>query len=129
MIADTSAWIDLLNGNRTAIADRLAEAIQEGDLVLVPALVLTEVLQGLRTEADAARIGDLMTAFPAPPELDTDDYRKAAALYRSCRTRGITPSSTIDCLLAQQCLMLNVPILARDRDFEAIARVAPLRLA
>lgn len=129
MIADTSAWIDFLNGNPTATADRLAQAIQEGDLILVPGLVLTEVLQGLRTETDAARVGDLMSAFPAAPELDMDDYRSAAALYRTCRSRGVTPGSTIDCLLAQLCIVLNMPMLARDRDYEAIARVAPLRLA
>jgi len=70
-----------------------------------------------------------MAAFPAPPELEMDDYRNAAALYRACRARGTTPRSTIDCLLAQICLVLNVPILSRDRDFELIARVAPLKLA
>jgi predicted nucleic acid-binding protein len=70
-----------------------------------------------------------MAAVPAPPELVLDDYRSAAALYRACRARGTTPRSTIDCLLAQICLTLNVSILARDRDFELIARVAPLKLA
>ena len=97
--------------------------------MLVPGLVLTEVLQGLSSNTEAQRVSALMAGFPAPPELDMNGYRSAAALYRACRARGTTPRSTIDCLLAQICLVLNVPILARDRDFELIARVAPLRLA
>lgn len=128
MIVDSSVWIDLLNDAQTPEARRLASAILDRDPILVPGLVLTEVLQGLPNEVDAQRVGMLMAAFPAPPEFQADDYRKAAALYRACRARGTTPRSTIDCLLAQTCLMLNLPILARDRDYEAIARVAPLRI-
>lgn len=129
MVVDSSVWIALLNGEESPEAEYLRQAIVGHRPVLVPGLVLTEVLQGLSSDAEAQRVGTLMAAFPAPPELDLDDYRGAAALYRACRTRGTTPRSTIDCLLAQICLMLNVPILARDRDFELIARVAPLQLA
>lgn len=129
MVVDTSVWVDLLNGRRNAQAECLARAIDDGALVLVPGLVLTEILQGLQSEADAKRIAELMLAFPAPPELEAEDYRRAAALYRACRARGVTPRSTIDCVIAQICLKMNVPILARDRDYHAIARVAPLRIA
>jgi hypothetical protein len=128
LIVDSSVWIDLFNSRGTAEAAVLARALDMGDPVLVPGLVLTEVLQGLRHETDAARIAELMTAFRSPPELGVDDYRRAAALYRACRARGATPRSTIDCVLAQTCLKFDVPILARDRDYQAIAQVAPLRI-
>jgi predicted nucleic acid-binding protein len=128
VIVDSSVWIDLLNGEETAVANHLAKAIFDRDPILVPGLVLTEVLQGIPNEAEAQRVGSLMAAFPSPPDLEADGYRRAAALYRACRARGTTPRSTIDCLLAQICLLLDVPILARDRDFEAIAKVAPLKL-
>jgi hypothetical protein len=128
-LVDSSVWIALLNGEESAEAECLRQAIVDHRLVLVPGLVLTEVLQGLPGDAEAQRVGALMAAFPAPPELVLDDYRSAAALYRACRARGTTPRSTIDCLLAQICLTLDVSILARDRDFELIARVAPLKLA
>lgn len=129
MVVDSSVWIALLNGKNNAESQHLKRAIIEDRPVLEPGLVLTEVLQGLSDDADARRVSALMAGFPAPPELNMDDYRNAAALYRTCRARGTTPRSTIDCLLAQTCLKLNVPILARDRDFELIARVAPLQLA
>lgn len=128
MIVDSSVWIDLLNGEKTAEANRLAKAIFDRDPVLVPGLVLTEVLQGLPNETEAQRVGSLMSAFPSPPELETGDYRRAAGLYRACRARGTTPRSTIDCLLAQTCLKLDLPILARDREFELIAQIPPLRI-
>lgn len=83
---------------------------------------------GLQTEADAARVEELMTAFPSPPELEPEDYRRAAALYRACRARGTTPRSTIDCIIARICLKHDLPILAQDRDYQAIAQVAPLRI-
>ena len=128
MVVDTSVWIDLLNGHSSAQASHLARILDDGEPVLVPGLVLTELLQGLQNEAVATHIAELMTAFPSPPELETGDYRSAAGLYRACRARGMTPRSTIDCILAQICLKFDLPILARDRDFELIAQIAPLKI-
>ena len=129
MVVDTSVWIDLLNGHATARAGLLARALDEGDLILLPGLVLTEILQGLPSQAHADQVAELMSCLPMPPELDEQDYVDAAALYRACRAHGATPRSTIDCLIAQTCLRLDLPILAQDRDYEMIARIAPLRLA
>ena len=128
MVVDTSVWIDLLNGHATARANLLACALDDGDLILLPGLVLTEVLQGLPNEAQADRVAELMSGLQIPPELDEQDYVDAAALYRDCRAHGTTPRSTIDCLIAQTCLRLDMPILAQDRDYEMIARIAPLKL-
>jgi len=55
-------------------------------------------------------------------------YIAAAALYRDCCNLGQTPRSTIDCLSARTGLLLQMPILAQDRDYEAIARVSPRRV-
>lgn len=128
MVVDTSVWIDLLNARRSGKTELLARTLDEGELIVLPGLVLTEVLQGLQSEADAARVAELLTAFQIPPELDEADYVEAAALNRACRARGTTLRSTIDCLIAQTCLRLDLPILAQDRDYEAIAQVAPLRI-
>jgi len=128
VVVDTSVWIDLLNGHATARANLLARALDDGDLILLPGLVLTEVLQGLPNEAQADRVAELMSGLQMPPGLDEQDYVDAAALYRACRAHGTTPHSTIDCLIAQTCLRLDMPILAQDRDYETIARIAPLKL-
>jgi hypothetical protein len=128
ILVDTSVWIDYFNAYPSAEATYLTTCIAEATDLVIPGLVLTEILLGTRSDADAARIGHVLSALDVAPELERADYERAAGLYRACRARGITPRSTIDCLIAQLCLRHEYALLARDRDFEAIAKIAPLRL-
>jgi len=127
ILVDTSAWIDFFNGHDSAEAAYLRSCIVDGRPLVIPGLVLTEILVGVRTEAEATRIVRVLSAFDEPPELDPTDYEKAATLYRLSRSRGFTIRSTIDCLIAQLCLRHDYELLAKDRDFDAIAQVAPLK--
>jgi predicted nucleic acid-binding protein len=127
ILVDTSVWIDFFNGHDSAEAARLRSLVADGGQLAIPGLVLTEILVGVRTEADAARVARTLSAFDRPPELDASDYEKAAALYRLCRSRGFTIRSVIDCLIAQLCLTHNYELLSKDRDFARIAEVAPLK--
>ena len=54
---------------------------------------------------------------------------EAAFLYRLCRVNGTTIRSMVDCLVAAVGIRHDVPVLAKDRDFEALASHTPLRLA
>lgn len=128
MLVDTSVWIDYFNGHHCAQADRLAAAIAYGEAIALPGLVLTEILAGLRSDAEADKILRLLDAFGPGPEPTRTDHVAAARLYRLCRSKGITIRSTIDCLIAQLCLRDGLALLTRDRDFTGIARCAPLRL-
>ena len=128
MLVDTSVWIDFLNGHASAHADRLGQAIANGETIAVPGLVLTEVLLGLKTDAQALKIANLLSAFDPVAELQRAGYSQAAALYRRCRSKGFTVRSTIDCLIAQMCLRDGLPLLTKDRDFESIAKCSSLRL-
>jgi predicted nucleic acid-binding protein len=127
ILVDTSVWIDFFNGHDSAEAAQLRSYVADGKPLTIPGLVLTEILLGVRTEAEAARIVRVLSAFDPSPELDSTDYEKAAALYRLCRSRGVTIRSTIDCLIAQLCLRHNYELLSKDRDFTRIAEVAPLK--
>ena len=128
MLVDSSVWIDLLNEAGTPEREILVRAIAEPEPIFITGLILTEILQGLGSNAEARRIGNLMSTFRMVGELAVDDFQKAAALYRACRERGVTVRSTIDCVIAQACLKHNLPLLTRDQDFEAIAQVSALRL-
>jgi len=128
MLVDTSVWIDYFNGYRSQEADYLASTIDAGLPIIIPGIVLTEILLGLRSEAEASRIANLLAAFRPAPNPDRQDYIEAAALYRQCRGRGFTIRSTVDCLIAQICLRNKFPLLSKDRDFKAIARCSPLQL-
>lgn len=64
------------------------------------------------------------------PRHEVLTYVEAARMYARCRWAGITPRTSIDCLIAQIAIEHDVPLYHDDRDFELIARVAPkLRFA
>jgi predicted nucleic acid-binding protein len=127
ILVDTSVWIDFFNGHDSVEAAYLRQCIVDARPLTIPGLVMTEILQGVRTDAEAARVARVLSAFDVPPDLDSADYEQAAALYRQCRAKGFTVRLTIDCLIAQLCLRHNYELLAKDRDFDAIAQVASLK--
>ena len=55
------------------------------------------------------------------------DFRAAAALHRLPRADCETVPSIIDCLIAAIALRHDVTLVHKDRDFEVLARVTPLR--
>jgi predicted nucleic acid-binding protein len=127
ILVDTSVWIDYFNGHGSVEADFLTLCIAEVRPIVLAGLVLTETLQGVSDTARAESVSRALSAFDLTPELDRSDYERAAAIYRSCRARGTTPRSAIDCLIAQLCLRYSYDLLTRDRDFEAIGKFFPLR--
>jgi predicted nucleic acid-binding protein len=128
MIVDTSVWIDFFNGQPSSQAQRLSRAIEDNEPIGLPGLVLTEILLGLKNDAQAKRIAQLLEAFSDVPEPSRSDHIAAAALYRACRAKGLTIRSTIDCVIAQLCLRDGQALLAKDRDFDRIAEKTGLRL-
>lgn len=128
MLVDTSVWIDFFNGAVSAKADRLHRAIADGEAIALSGVVFTEILAGLKTDADAKSIAEVLTAFDWVAEFGINDYAAAARIYRVCRTKGFAIRSMVDCLIAQACLRDELPLLSKDRDFESIARSFPLRL-
>lgn len=128
MLVDTSVWIDFFNGYASLEADRLAQALEEGEPIALPGLVWTEILAGLRSESEAARIHGLLNAFDYVQDPTWQDHIEAARIYRTCRTKGFTIRSTIDCVIAQLCLRDDLPLLCKDRDFQTISQYFPLRL-
>lgn len=127
MLVDTSVWIDFFNGHASPEAERLSQAISEGEAIVLPGVVITEILAGLKNDAEAERIADLLTAFDVVPEFTIQDYTEAARLYRTCRAKGVSIRSMIDCLIALACLRDQHPLLSKDRDFEAIGHLFPLQ--
>jgi len=128
MIVDTSVWIDFFNGHPSSQAQRLTQAIEDNEPISLPGLLLTEILLGLQNDDEAKRIAQLLEAFHDVPEPSRADHMAAAALYRACRTKGVTIRSTVDCVIAQLCLRDGQALLAKDRDFDRIAELTDLQL-
>jgi predicted nucleic acid-binding protein len=126
MLVDTSVWIDFFNGFPSREAERLRLAITENESIVVPGLVLTEILTGLKNDAEAERIPTYWRASNPRRHSTAWATPKRPGYFGACRSKGVTIRSTIDCLIAQLCLRYRYILLAKDRDFRAIARCFPL---
>jgi predicted nucleic acid-binding protein len=120
-----SLWIDYFNGVASPTTDLLDASLGQRELGLVD-IVLCEVLQGFRHDADFKRARDALLAF----SINTGGQRLAiqsAVNYRQLRRRGITIRKTIDCLIATFVIEEGHTLLHRDGDFDPF--VAHLGLA
>jgi len=90
--------------------------------------VIQEVLQGIREEADFRKMRDaLLAMIVVDSPLPAAAFEDAAGLYRTARRAGVTVRSSVDCLIAAIAIRHDFLVLHRDRDFPALAKVAPLR--
>lgn len=127
MIVDTTVWADWFNGERGAAAARLDRDLDaQADIGITP-LILTEVLQGFRSDRSFERARKLLVDLPLLA-LDASGHVEAASLFRSLRRRGVTVRGAVDCVIAQTCIATDSELLTNDRDFAAIARHSALRL-
>jgi predicted nucleic acid-binding protein len=105
------------------------ESIIEFDEIVICLPVLQEVLQGFDDERAFAIARQAMQALPiVEAPLTAAAFEDAVALYRSARRAGVTVRSGVDCLIAACALRHRLEVLHRDRDYDAIARVSPLRV-
>jgi predicted nucleic acid-binding protein len=89
--------------------------------------IIQEVLQGFRDERAWRTAHAAMFALPRlESPLQREVFEQAVDLYRAARRKGLTVRSGVDCLIAACALRASVPVLHRDRDFEALAQVSPL---
>ncbi len=127
ILVDTSVWIDFFKGTDTPQQRILHRLIEDDEDICLTGIVLTEILQGIKTDTDFERIKELLIGFPLyEPALDA--YLDSAGIYRTCRKAGRTIRSTIDCLIAAICIRNSLSILHRDRDYGSISRVTSLKV-
>jgi predicted nucleic acid-binding protein len=125
-LVDSSVWINQFNQVPSAAVERLRALVTEGPL-LVGDLILCEVLQGFRSEAQARLVERALSQYQivalSSPELAV----KAAANYRILRRRGITIRKTIDLIIGTFCIERGHALLHSDRDFEPMERFLGLQ--
>lgn len=126
ILVDSSVWIDLLNNVLTEPVSRLRQLIPNSP-ILVGDLILCEVLQGLRTEAQAKIVERSLGRFEPVSLLDPALAVKSAANYRFLRRQGITVRKTIDLMIGTFCVERGHALLHSDRDFEPMERFLGLQ--
>ena len=128
ILVDSSVWIDHLRDAVTGPVLHLRSLIS-GEELLVGDLILCEVLQGLRTDAEARLVEDALREFEVVPLVDAELAVKAAANYRLLRRRGITIRKTIDLLIGTFCIERGHTLLHSDRDFAPMESFLGLQTA
>ena len=128
MVVDTSAWVEYLRATGSPADAALTNAVRASDDIGVPDVVRLELLAGAGADQQVRDLQRLLGRFHALPAASPADHETAAALYRAARRTGATVRSLLDCLVAAAALRTDSRLLARDRDFEVLARMSPLRL-
>jgi predicted nucleic acid-binding protein len=116
ILVDSSVWIAHLRGRSTAATIKL-EAAAAREPLLVGDLILLEVLQGARDEAQAARIEGALRQYAVVPLLGDHMAAQAALNYRRLRDLGITIRKTADVIIGTFCIEHRHALLHDDRDF------------
>lgn len=127
-LVDTSVWIDFFAGRELPHVRLLEEIIETNDGLALCGVMLTEILQGIRSDAAYERTRARLRPLLLLP-MDEQVFVKGAEIYRSLRKRGVTIRRTNDCLIAAVALVYDVPLLHADTDFARIARAFPLAFA
>jgi predicted nucleic acid-binding protein len=125
-LVDSSVWIDQFNQVLSPAVQRLHQLIAEGPL-LVGDLILCEVLQGFRSEAQAQLVERALSQYEVVTLSSPPLAVKAATNYRFLRTRGITVRKTIDVIIGTFCVERGHYLLHSDPDFEPMERLLGLR--
>ena len=127
MIVDSNTWVDFFNGVQSPHEERLEVALdEEEDLAVIP-IIITEVLQGFRTDTGFRRAQRVLVSLPViHPTVEC--HVRAARMFRSLRRKGVTVRGAVDCVIAQTCLDTDAELLSPDADFRHIARHSSLRL-
>jgi predicted nucleic acid-binding protein len=116
ILVDSSVWIDYFNGQSTPQTDNLDRLLTLQPLAIGD-LILTEVLQGFRQDADYSTAKQLLTSLTLFNLLEDDLAIKSADNFRSLRKQGITIRKTIDVIIATFCIEKGHILLFSDKDF------------
>jgi predicted nucleic acid-binding protein len=127
IVVDSNTWADFFNGVTNPHAERLASVLDDEDDLAVLPIIVTEVLQGFRSDAGFESARRVLVALPMiQPTIET--YVRAARLFRFLRRKGVTVRGAVDCIIAQVCLDSGAELLSPDADFEHIARYSLLKV-
>lgn len=117
ILVDSSVWIGYFDGISTWQTDSLDTYLSKIPIIIGD-LILTEVLQGFRSDKDYETAKSLLSALPFRQIGGYKVAVQSAQNYRSLRKSGITVRKTIDIIIATFCIIEGLNLLHDDRDFD-----------
>lgn len=127
VLVDTTVWIDFFAGREEPHVDKLQNLIENEEDLSICGVILTEILQGIRSDADFSKTRDYLDDLIFLP-MRRGTFLRAAELYRSLRKKGITIRKPVDCMIASVSIEHDALLLHNDRDFRHIAEHSILKL-
>lgn len=128
ILVGSSVWVDYFNGRVTRETDFL-DALLGTEPVAIGDLILAEVLQGFRSDADYEAAKGMLASLTTYDLLGAGIAIKTADNYRALRKRGITVRKTADAIIATFCMERRMPLLYSDRDFDPFVKHLGLKPA
>jgi predicted nucleic acid-binding protein len=117
VVADTSVWIAFFN-RPNSVEKRALDGLIDADAVAIIGVVLTELLQGCRTQKERDEVKETMLALPYI-EMTQPLWIKAGETSSALLRRGIT-LPVPDLILAAVALEHRFQVYSLDNDFQRI---------
>jgi len=91
-------------------------------------LILTEVLQGFKSDRDFHTAKELLSHFQFMEMLGQELAVRSAENYRFLRNKGVTVHKTIDVMIGTFCIHHNMSLLHDDQDFDPLVKQLKLKV-
>ena len=121
ILVDSSVWIDYFNGV-ICPETNLLDGFLGKESILMGDLILAEVLQGFSNDRDFQQAQQLLNLLPFREMLGHQVAIRSAENYRLLRMKGVTVRKTIDVMIGTFCILNQLPLLHRDRDFDPMEK-------
>jgi predicted nucleic acid-binding protein len=121
ILVDSSVWIDYFSGVANTKTDRL-DALLGQENILMGDIIMAEVLQGFASDIEFKRAQNLLALLPFREMLGREVALQTARNYRALRKQGVTVRKTVDVMIGTFCILNNIPLLHKDRDFDPMEK-------
>jgi hypothetical protein len=121
VLVDTTVWVDFFSANSHPHVEALEKLIAEREDICLCGVILTEILQGIRDDAEFKKTRDLLANLVFLPT-SYSVYLSSAEIYRALRRKGITIRKSVDCMIAAVAIEHKIPLLHNDKDFIPIEK-------
>lgn len=125
ILIDTSIWVISFKRNcPTEISSFVKDLIFKREAAIAPPVIL-EILRGSRDKKEYQHLLERLSVLPYLPVTD-EIWQYSYSLSFALKTKGITIPS-IDILIASISLVSDYTLLHKDKHFETIKGIAPLK--
>ncbi len=121
VLVDTTVWIDFFSANLDPHVEALEKLIAEREDICLCGVILTEILQGIRDDAEFKKTKNLIANLVFLP-MPYSVYLNSAEIYRTLRRKGITIRKSVDCMIAAVAIEHDIHLLHNDKDFIPIEK-------